>query len=84
MHSFLLKSKKKKKKRKENPKIQNPSAAERNLKQERVLQEELNNSQSTDGETCSHEAEEAPSAMKAPQVANSLLHYLASVIRFNC
>lgn len=42
-----------------------------------MLQEELNNSQSTDGETCSHEAEEAPSAMKAPQVADSLLHYVS-------
>ncbi|XP_074484880.1 uncharacterized protein LOC141763943 isoform X2 [Sebastes fasciatus] len=48
-----------------------PRATEKCLKQESVLQEEMNSSQSTDGETPSHEAEEARpeilSAMKAPQ-----------------
>ncbi|XP_070777223.1 uncharacterized protein [Enoplosus armatus] len=40
---------------------------EKSLKQESVLQEEINSSQGTDGETPSHEAEETHSAMKVPQ-----------------
>uniref|UniRef100_A0A3P8TCZ6 C2H2-type domain-containing protein n=1 Tax=Amphiprion percula TaxID=161767 RepID=A0A3P8TCZ6_AMPPE len=46
-------------------------ATDKNLKQECVLQEEMHGSQSTDGETASHEEEEAKpeahSAMKATQ-----------------
>ncbi|XP_044040887.1 uncharacterized protein LOC122870626 [Siniperca chuatsi] len=44
-----------------------PRATEKSLKQENVLQEEINSSEGTDGETPSHEAEETHSAMKAPQ-----------------
>lgn len=50
---------------------ENPRATDKRLKQESVLQEEINGSQDTDGETPTHEAEEARpeahSAMKAPQ-----------------
>ncbi|KAM9363512.1 uncharacterized protein ABDE67_017146 [Symphorus nematophorus] len=44
-----------------------PRGTEKNLKQERGLQEEINSSQGTDGETPIHEVEDAHSAMKAPQ-----------------
>lgn len=37
-----------------------------------MLQEEINSSQDTDGETLCHEAEDAHSAMKAPQVKDSI------------
>nr|XP_046234334.1 uncharacterized protein LOC124053327 [Scatophagus argus] len=46
---------------------EDPERTEKSLKQESLLQEEINSSQDTDGETPSHEAEEAPIAMKAPQ-----------------
>lgn len=42
-----------------------------------MLQEEINCSQGTDRETPNHEAEEVHSAMKAPQVEDSLLHDLS-------
>ncbi len=42
-----------------------------------MLQEEMNCSQGTDGETPNHEGEEVHSAMKAPQVEDSLLHHLS-------
>lgn len=44
------------------------SVTEKSLKQESVLQEEVNSSQGTDGETRSHEAEEAPIVVKASPV----------------
>ncbi|XP_045902355.1 zinc finger protein 62 homolog isoform X2 [Micropterus dolomieu] len=44
-----------------------PRVTEKSLKQECVLQEEINSSLCTDGETPRHEAEETHSAMKAPQ-----------------
>lgn len=47
------------------------SVTERNLKQECVLQEDINSSQGAEGETPSHEVE-AHSAMKAPQVENCI------------
>lgn len=42
-----------------------------------MLQEEINSSHGTGGETPSHEVEEPHGAMKAPQVEDSLLHYLS-------
>lgn len=42
-----------------------------------MLQEEINSSQGTEGETPSDEVEKAPSVTKAAQVEDSLLHYLS-------
>lgn len=44
------------------------SAAERSLKQEQVLPEDITNSQGTDRDSLSHEAEDAHTATKISQV----------------
>ena len=59
------------------------SATEKSLKQESVLQEEINSPQGTDVETPDHELEdakpEAQSVLRATQVEDSLLHYMSFI-----
>lgn len=53
------------------------SVTEKLFKQESVLQEEINSSQGTDGETPRDEVEKAPNVTKAAQVEDSLFHYVS-------